>query len=118
MDRRTFVRVVMVGVAGLTFNQTVAMAASLRHNERPNSAAVRPPHMPLAGRVVAVRRLTRELTIRTASGSVRNVLVAADATVRARGAAGLNAVRSGVKVELVTIPGHNGQAVARSVIVR
>ncbi len=116
--RGRIVRLLMVGLAEVMLSVAPAVALLVRQSGRPNAATVPARHAQLAGRVVAVRRVAREVTIQTASGGVRRVLIARDATVRARGAAGLNAVRSGVRVELDTVTGLNGTPVARAVSVR
>ncbi len=72
----------------------------------------------LAGRVVAVRRVTRVVTIRTAAGGVRSISIAPDATVRAHGATGLNAIRSGVDVEIESVSRGGGMPMAHLVTVR
>ena len=107
---------------GLTLLLCTADAAPALVRPAPRgrvAAAVRQdrPHM-LEGRVIAVRRLTRVITIRTPTGTTHQVAIAPEAKVRARGAAGLNAVRSGAIVSLNTVAGRDGKLVARSVAVR
>ncbi len=118
MDRGRFVRVLLAGVAGSMLNQGLATALPPRHHEHPISVAVRPQPVQLAGRVVAVRRVTRVVTIRTTAGGIRSVSIAPDATVRAHGAAGLNAIRSGVNVEIESVSRSGGMPMARLVTVR
>ncbi len=72
----------------------------------------------LDGRVVAVRRLTREVTIQTQTGSLHRVSIPRDAKVHARGMAGMDAVRSGSTIHLDTVRDPNGKLVARAAAVR
>jgi len=71
----------------------------------------------LDGRVVAVRRLSREVTVQTSRGVYR-VAIAPSVPIQARGASGWNAVRGGATVHLDAIAGNNGKLVARAVAVR
>ncbi len=100
------------------WNQGLALAVPPQHHEHPNAAGVRSQAVQLTGRVVAVRRLTRVVTIQTASGAVRAVSITPEARIHAHGAAGLNAIRSGADVEMETVSGRSGTVTARSVIVR
>jgi hypothetical protein len=70
------------------------------------------------GRVVAVRRLSREVTVQTPQGAVHQVFIPRHVTVAARGAAGLNAVRTGENIRLSVISNRTGKLVARAVSVR
>ncbi len=118
MDRGRFVRVLLAGIIGSMLNQGWALAVPPQHHEHPNAAGVRPQPAQLTGRVVAVRRLTRVVTIQTTSGAVRAVSITPEARIHAHGAAGLNAIRSGADVEMETVSGRSGTLTARSVIVR
>jgi hypothetical protein len=70
------------------------------------------------GRVVAVRRLSREVTVRTSQGAVHQVFIPRHVAVAARGAAGLNAVRTGENIRLIVASNRTGKLVARAVSVR
>jgi len=70
------------------------------------------------GRVVAVRRLSREVSVLTPDGTVRHIAVAPDTKIAAHGAAGLNAVRSGAMIQTEALAGPNGTLTARTVAVR
>jgi hypothetical protein len=113
---------VAVGLSSLlcTADATAALVRPVRQErqERVPTAIHRDLPQMLEGRVVAVRRLSRVITIRTPAGTTQQVAVAPGAKVQARGAAGLNAMRSGATVRLTTVAGRNGRRVARFVAVR
>jgi hypothetical protein len=110
---------VAVGLSSLlcTADATAALVRPVRQERVPTAIHRDLPQM-LEGRVVAVRRLSRVITIRTPAGTTQQVAVAPGAKVQARGAAGLNAMRSGATVRLTTVAGRNGRRVARFVAVR
>ncbi|MFI5395842.1 MAG: hypothetical protein ACHQ9S_09945 [Candidatus Binatia bacterium] len=103
----------------LVLHAIPASAGQGRHAvARPATAlAVRGRVRVLEGRIVAVRRLSREVTMRTPEGAVRHVTIPREAKVQARGAAGLNAVHTGGVVRLDAVADRNGKLLARSVAV-
>lgn len=113
---------VLLAMMGLSFalctgDATAALVRPARQ-ERAPTAVHQNRSQTLEGRVVAVRRLSRVITIRTPAGTTHQVAIPPGAKVQARGAAGLNAVRSGAVVRLNTVAGRDGKRVARSVAVR
>ncbi len=91
------------------------MAARPAH--QPIAADIRPYSQPVTGVVIAVRRVSREITVRTTAGRVHAVTIAPGAKVAAQGAGGFNAVRSGCVVHLTARPQRNGKLLAYSVVV-
>ncbi len=113
---------ISAGLMGLSFalctgDASAALVRPARQERAPTALHQDRPQM-LEGRVVAVRRLSRVITIRTPAGTTHEVAISPGAKVQARGAAGLNAVRSGTVVRLNTVAGRDGKRVARSVAVR
>ncbi len=101
-----------------------AASAAQAHavSKRQDTPAVAPAHaqrpVVLDGRVLAVSRLSREITMRTAQGSVYRIALVPGASIHAPRGAGLDAVRSGVAIHLDAVTGHNGTLFARVVSVR
>ncbi len=104
--------------AMLLFLVLPAMAVPAAPVPAPHAVRHLPRLHSVDGRVTAVRRLSREVTIRTPAGGLHEVTIARDAKVQARGMASMNAVRAGVVVHLEAVEEHNGKLVARSVRVR
>ncbi|HVN85044.1 MAG TPA: hypothetical protein VMW17_09390 [Candidatus Binatia bacterium] len=73
---------------------------------------------PIEGKVLAVRRGSRELTIATGRGVVQRAVVARGADGGAAGRSGLDAVRVGANIHARAEVGRNGTLVVRSLRVR
>ena len=72
----------------------------------------------IEGRIVEVRRLTREITVRTGQGTIRRITIRPGTRIRAPGTSSFDAVRSGAVIHLVVVEAPHGKFVARSVSLR
>ncbi len=88
--------------------------------ERP-PAATSPAHQTavqprtIQGRIVAVRRVSREITVQTAQGKVQEVKVPDDASITAHSGSHFSSVRSGENVHVTAIYDPDRGLIARSV---
>ncbi len=91
-------------------------------SKRQDAPAAAPVHaqrpVGLDGRVLAVRRLSREITMRTAQGGVYRIALVPGAAIHAPRGARLDAVRSGIAIHIDAFTGRNGALLARAVSVR
>lgn len=72
-----------------------------------------------AGRLVEVKRLSREVTVRTASGMTERIVIPRKAEIHGpHGAAGLSRIQSGMAVRVEGTPDSRGRLVAREVFAR
>ena len=75
------------------------------------------PTRAVTGQVVEVRRLSREVTVRTAQGTLQRVVIPREASVSApHGESGLSGIRSGMVVRLVEGTDSHGRLVAHTVV--
>ena len=113
-------------VVGLVVGTVTVLLVPLANAERPSSArgsaktsgvVVSTPTRALAGRVVEVRRLSREVTVRTAQGTLQRVVIPREASVRApHGERGLSGIRSGTVVRVIDGADSQGRLVAHKIV--
>jgi len=85
-----------------------------------SSTATSPTHQTAAqphtiqGRIVAVRRVSREITVQTTQGQVQEVKVPADASITAHRGSHFSSVRSGENVHVTAVYDPERGLIARS----
>jgi len=113
-------------VVGWVVVTATLLVAPLAHAGRPSGArgpaktggvVVSKPTHALAGRVVEVWRLSREVTVRTDQGTLQRVVIQPETAVKGpHGERGLDGIRSGMVVRVVDGADSHGRLVARAVV--
>lgn len=114
---RAPLHVMVVALCAIFANAPVARA---RHFARPRPAATNGARQSetIEGKVVEVRRMSRDVTVRTREGTLRHILVPRDAVVVApHGERGLSGIRRGMAVRVVDGMGSQ-KVIARTMIAR
>lgn len=112
---------ILVTIASATFMLAVHAGVALAGHEGhggPSGALVHAaaPHpMAIAGRIIAVRRISQEISVQTPTGQVREVKVPNTATISSKGGNHFNAVRAGQNVHLMAVRDPSQGLVAHSV---
>jgi hypothetical protein len=83
------------------------------HAVSPALAPHAAPHS-MAGRIIAVRRASQEITLQTADGQTHEVKVPSTAAITSHSGSHFNAVRSGQNVHLTAVNDAGHGLVARS----
>jgi hypothetical protein len=78
------------------------------------AALSRPAPHSMAGRIVAVRRISQEITLQTADGQTHEVKVPSTAAITSHSGSHFNVVRSGEHVRLTAVDDAAHGLVARS----
>jgi hypothetical protein len=112
-------RATLVSVVSATFILfAMGSAAFAAHHSGGHAvapaAAAHPHPMAIAGRIIAVRRLSQVISVQTSTGEVREVKVPGTATIAGHGASHFSSVRAGQSVHVLAVRDVNG-LVAHSV---
>jgi len=76
------------------------------------------PSLVIDGRIVEVRRLSREISVRAGQATIQQIKIRPDTRVRAPGTTRFDALRSGAVIHLVVVKDPHGAFIARSVSLR
>lgn len=113
--------IVSITLAVLAYAAPGRTAATSHHHEAAHAAAAetasRPHQTMISGRIVAVKRASRIISVQTGPGEIRDVKVPNTATITSHGGSHFSAVRAGQSVH-VTAATHSTQGlVAQSVAI-
>jgi len=112
-------RKLMISVASASMLLATAAFAGHRaevHGVSP--AASHPAPHSMVGRIIAVRRVSQQITVQTADGQTHEVKVSPAAVITSHSGSHFNSVRSGQQVHLSAVDDAGHGLVARSLSVQ